>query len=112
MVRFPACWNFGKADEKNNSVTAYVSRVKTGGTSLEGDQDEKKGNPVKTVTYHGEDIKFYAQGTTLNDLDKGKKHTLTMYYMERGMWESNMACVQLPDITSCRFKRSRSDQRY
>ena len=89
---------FGKADEKNNSVTAYVSRVKTGGTSLEGDQDEKKGNPVKTVTYHGEDIKFYAQGTTLNDLDKGKKHTLTMYYMERGMWESNMAVTfNFPD---------------
>ena len=89
---------FGKADEKNNSVTAYVSRVKTGGTSLEGDQDEKKGNPVKTVTYHGEDIKFYAQGTTFNDLDKGKKHTLTMYYMERGMWESNMAAAfNFPD---------------
>ena len=88
---------FGKADEKNNSVTAYVSRVKTGGTSLEGDQDEKKGNPVKTVTYHGEDIKFYAQGTTL-PLDKGKKHTLTMYYMERGMWESNMAVAfNFPD---------------
>lgn len=89
---------FGKADEKNNSVTAYVSRVKTGGTSSEGDQDEKKGNPVKTVTYHGEDIKFYAQGTTLNDLDKGQKHTLTMYYMERGMWESNMAVAfNFPD---------------
>ena len=89
---------FGKADEKNNSVTAYVSRVKTGGTSSEGDQDEKKGNPVKTVTYHGEDIKFYAQGTTFNDLDKGKKHTLTMYYMERGMWESNMAVAfNFPD---------------
>lgn len=89
---------FGKADEKNNSVTAYVSRVKTGGTSSEGDQDEKKGNPVKTVTYHGEDIKFYAQGTTFNDLDKGQKHTLTMYYMERGMWESNMAVAfNFPD---------------
>ena len=89
---------FGKADEKNNSVTAYVSRVKTGGTSSEGDQDEKKGNPVKTVKYHGEDIKFYAQGTTLNDLGKGQKHTLTMYYMERGMWESNMAVAfNFPD---------------
>ena len=89
---------FGEANEKNNSVTAYVSRVKTGGTSSEGDQDEKKGNPVKTVTYHGEDIKFYAQGTTFNDLDKGQKHTLTMYYMERGMWESNMAVAfNFPD---------------
>lgn len=82
---------FGKADEKNNSVTAYVSRVKTGGTS-DKDKDEKNvKSAVKTVTYNGEVINFYAQGTTLNDLDKGKKHTLTMYYMERGMWESNMA---------------------
>ena len=89
---------FGKADEKNNSVTAYVSRVKTGGTSG-SDKDDKNGNsPVKTVTYNKEVINFYAQGTTLNDLDKGKKHTLTMYYMERGMWESNMAVAfNFPD---------------
>lgn len=89
---------FGKADEKNNSVTAYVSRVKTGGTSG-SDKDDKNGNsPVKTVTYNKEVINFYAQGTTFNDLDKGKKHTLTMYYMERGMWESNMAVAfNFPD---------------
>lgn len=88
---------FGKADEKNNSVTAYVSRVKTGGTSG-SDKDDKNGNsPVKTVTYNKEVIKFYAQGTTL-PLDKGQKHTLTMYYMERGMWESNMAVTfNFPD---------------
>ena len=88
---------FGKADEKNNSVTAYVSRVKTGGTSG-SDKDDKNGNsPVKTVTYNKEVIKFYAQGTTL-PLDKGQKHTLTMYYMERGMWESNMAVAfNFPD---------------
>lgn len=88
---------FGKADEKNNSVTAYVSRVKTGGTS-DKDKDEKNGNSaVKTVKYNNEDIYFYAQGTTL-PLDKGKKHTLTMYYMERGMWESNMAVAfNFPD---------------
>lgn len=89
---------FGKADEKNNSVTAYVSRVKTGGTS-DKDKDEKNvKSAVKTVTYNGEVINFYAQGTTLNDLDKGKKHTLTMYYIERGMWESNMAVAfNFPD---------------
>ena len=89
---------FGKADEKNNSVTAYISRVKTGGTS-DKDKDEKNvKSAVKTVTYNGEVINFYAQGTTLNDLDKGKKHTLTMYYMERGMWESNMAVAfNFPD---------------
>lgn len=88
---------FGKADEKNNSVTAYVSRVKTGGTS-DKDKDEKNvKSAVKTVTYNGEVINFYAQGTTL-PLDKGQKHTLTMYYMERGMWESNMAVAfNFPD---------------
>ena len=88
---------FGETDNNKNSVTAYVSKVKTGGTS-ENDQDGKKGNSaVKTVTYNGESIPFYAQGTPL-PLDKGKKHTLTMYYMERGMWESNMAVAfNFPD---------------
>lgn len=85
---------FGKADDKNNSVTAYVSKVKKGGTSKE-DQDK---NSVKRVKYNNEDIDFYAQGTTLNDLAKGQKHTLTMYYMERGMWKSNMAVAfNFPD---------------
>ena len=92
---------FGETDTKDgkkNSVTAYVSRVKKGGTS-DKDKDEKNvKSAVKTVTYNGEVINFYAQGTTLNDLDKGKKHTLTMYYMERGMWESNMAVAfNFPD---------------
>lgn len=81
---------------KKNSVTAYVSKVKKGGTSSEGDKDEKSG-VVKTVTYNKERIDFYAQGTTLT-FDKGQKHTLTMYYMERGMWESNMAVAfNFPD---------------
>lgn len=88
---------FGETDNNKNSVTAYVSKVKTGGTS-KNDQDGKNGNSaVKTVTYNGESIPFYAQGTTL-PLDKGKKHTLTMYYMERGMWGSNMAVAfNFPD---------------
>ncbi len=86
---------FGEtSDGKSNSVTAYVSKVKKGGTS----DSDKNGEPVKTVTYNGETISFSAQGTTLNDLGKGQKHTLTMYYMERGMWESNMAVAfNFPD---------------
>ena len=91
-------------DGKKNSVTAYVSRVKKGGTS-DNDKDETNGNrAVKTVTYNGEKISFYAESTPLvaKDtplvLDKGQKHTLTMYYMERGMWESNMAVAfNFPD---------------
>ena len=85
---------FGEASNEKNSVTTYVSKVKKGGTSG-SDQD---GKIVKTVKYNGEDINFCAQDTTLDDLDKGKKHTLTMYYMERGMWESNMAVAfNFPD---------------
>ena len=92
---------FGKANEKNNSVTAYVSKVKKGGTS---GNDKDGNNPVKTVTYKGETIYFYAESTPLVAentplvLAKGQKHTLTMYYMERGMWESNMAVAfNFPD---------------
>ena len=85
---------FGETKDGKNSVTAYVSKVKKGGTS-KNDQD---GNPVKTVTYNGESISFSAQNTNLEPLDKNKKHTLTMYYMERGMWESNMAVAfNFPD---------------
>lgn len=87
---------FGETTEngkEKNSVTAYVSKVKKGGTS----DSDKNGEPVKSVRYNGEPISFSAQGTTLT-FDKGKKHTLTMYYMERGMWESNMAVAfNFPD---------------
>lgn len=87
---------FGKKEEEGkekNSVTAYVSKVKKGGTP----ESNQNGSPAKTVKYNGEDINFYAQGTTLT-FAKGQKHTLTMYYMERGMWESNMAVAfNFPD---------------
>ena len=79
---------------KKNSVTAYVSKVKKGGTS----NSDQNGSSVKTVTYNGEPISFSAKNTNLKPLDKGQKHTLTMYYMERGMWESNMAVAfNFPD---------------
>lgn len=107
--------------KKKNSVTAYVSQVKIGGTS-NSDQD---GSSVKDVTYNGEKISFSAQGTTLT-FDKGQKHTLTMYYMERGMWESNMAVafnfpdnnelkvqkeVDLSNVTDDDFKKCFTDKK-
>lgn len=91
---------FGETTEEGktkNSVTAYVSRVKKGGTATDEDIDEK-GAVVKKVNYNGEEINFYAKNTDFKPLDKGQKHTLTMYYMERGMWESNMAVAfNFPD---------------
>lgn len=115
---------FGETTEngkEKNSVTAYVSKVKTGGTS----KSDQNGNSVKSVRYNGEPISFSAQGTTLT-FDKGKKHTLTMYYMERGMWESNMAVafnfpdnnelqvqkeVDLSNVTDTDFKNCFTDQK-
>lgn len=95
---------FGETTEngkEKNSVTAYVSKVKTGGTS----KSDQNGNSVKSVRYNGEPISFSAQGTTLT-FDKGKKHTLTMYYMERGMWESNMAVAfNFPDNNELKVQK-------
>ena len=90
---------FGETKDGKNSVTAYVSKVKKGGTAKDNDIDEKTVNSaVKTVKYNGNDIYFCFKNTNLEPLDKGKKHTLTMYYMERGMWESNMAVAfNFPD---------------
>ncbi len=80
--------------KEKNSVTAYVSQVKKGGTS----ENDQGGNLVKSVRYNGNNIDFYAKNTDFKPLDKGKKHTLTMYYMERGMWGSNMAVAfNFPD---------------
>ncbi len=115
---------FGETTEngkEKNSVTAYVSKVKTGGTS----KSDQNGNSVKSVRYNGEPISFSAQGTTLT-FDKGQKHTLTMYYMERGMWESNMAVafnfpdnnelqvqkkVDLSNVTDDEFKKCFTGQK-
>lgn len=95
---------FGKKEEEGkekNSVTAYVSKVKKGGTP----ESNQNGSPAKTVKYNGEDINFYAKGTTLT-FDKGQKHTLTMYYMERGMWESNMAVAfNFPDNNELKVQK-------
>ena len=97
---------FGETKDGKNSVTAYVSRVKKGGTSDKEDKDERTvTDAVKTVKYNKEEIKFYAEGTTLT-FDKGQKHTLTMYYMERGMWESNMAVAfNFPDNNELKVQK-------
>ena len=106
---------FGEANGKN-TVTAYVSDAKAGQTDGFGITYEKMEKP-KTVTFNKDKNnnndntatrKFYYKSTnyqSTNDqnkepmtLEKNTKHTLTMYYMERGMWESNMAVAfNFPD---------------
>ncbi len=93
---------FGDSDNgKANTVTPYVSSNKTGGAVY---GDYKVGDNVKSVYFNGKQVTFDKKGNILNKdgspftLDKGTTHTLTMFYMERGMWESNMAVAfNFPD---------------
>ena len=92
---------FGQtADEKANTVTPYVSSNKAGGATYTTNANNK------TVYFNGKEVKFEKQGKIPDKdnkekeftLDKGTTHTLTMFYMERGMWESNMAVAfNFPD---------------
>lgn len=82
----------------NNTVTPYVGSNKNTNTSdpmvYKGYQS---GETAKTVNYNGQPITFNKKGTT-KTLENQSTHTLTMYYMERGMWESNMAVAfNFPD---------------
>ena len=83
---------------ENNTATPYVSSNKNTNTSdpmvYKGYQS---GETAKTVNYNGQPITFNKKGTT-KTLENQSTHTLTMYYMERGMWESNMAVAfNFPD---------------
>ena len=93
---------FGQTtDGKANTVTPYVSSNKTGGAVY---GDYKVGDNVKSVYFSGKQVTFDKKGNIVNKdgspftLTKGTTHTLTMFYMERGMWESNMAVAfNFPD---------------
>ena len=82
---------------KENTVTPYVSSNKAGGATYTTNVD-------KSVYFNDKEVKFEKMGTILGKdgnaftLAKGTTHTLTMFYMERGMWESNMAVAfNFPD---------------
>lgn len=80
-----------KNGEGKNTYTAYVSKVKAGNK----DQSYTSG-ANKFVTYLGSPISFNYQSEE-KTLTPGK-HTLRLFYMERGMWESNMAIAfNFPD---------------
>ena len=92
---------FGRTtDGTANTVTPYVSSNKAGGATYTTNVNNK------TVYFNGKEVKFEKQGKIPDKddaekeftLDKGTTHTLTMFYMERGMWESNMAVAfNFPD---------------
>lgn len=79
----------------NNTVTPYVSSNKN--TDQNDTMVYGSGETTKTVKYNGQPITFNKKGTT-KTLENQSTHTLTMYYMERGMWESNIALAfNFPD---------------
>ena len=100
---------FGEEGDKN-TVTAYVSDAKAGQTDGFGITYTKmttsktvtfnkdKNNPnAATRTFRYQSDKYQDNNEPMT-LTKNTKHTLTMYYMERGMWESNMAVAfNFPD---------------
>lgn len=95
--------DFDQRGGNENKVTAYVSKVKY--NSVTG-QEYGANAPKKEIVYTGNDLQgetynptqyHYSNTVDIPNLSTGK-HTLTMYYMERGMWESNMAVAfNFPD---------------
>lgn len=95
--------DFDQRGANKNKVTAYVSKVKY--NSVTG-QEYGANTPKKEIVYTGNDLQgetynptqyHYSNTVDIPNLSTGK-HTLTMYYMERGMWESNMAVAfNFPD---------------
>ena len=99
-ARVSGVLEFDQRDNKKNTVTSYVSRVKNSKTDNYGaeDCDENKHETETSITYLGTTEKYYKNASvSIPNLSTGT-HTLTMYYMERGMWESNMVVAfNFPD---------------
>ena len=99
-ARVSGVLEFDQRDNKKNTVTSYVSRVKNSKTGNYGAEncDEHNHTTATSITYLGTTETYYKNASvSIPGLSTGK-HTLTMYYMERAMWESNMAVAfNFPD---------------
>lgn len=99
-ARVSGVLEFDQRDNKKNTVTSYVSQVKNSKTGNYGAEncDEHNHTTATSITYLGTTETYYKNASvSIPNLSTGK-HTLTMYYMERGMWESNMAVAfNFPD---------------
>ena len=85
---------FGEDASGKNTVTSYVSKIKASNNQ----NYDSLGSDLKRVTFRDTPYEFYWKSKKPMTLTKNTKHTLTMYYMERGMWESNMAVAfNFPD---------------
>lgn len=80
----------------DSTVTPYVSSNKNTDSS---DTMVYQTDTTKTVCFNQTPVTFTKTTGKAIQLDKNRTtHTLTMFYMERGMWESNMAVAfNFPD---------------
>lgn len=99
-ARVSGVLEFDQQGQNKDTVTSYVSRVKNNKTGNYGadECDEHSNTTGKNITYLEKTETYYKNASvSIPGLSTGK-HTLTMYYMERGMWESNMAVAfNFPD---------------
>lgn len=90
---------------KDNTVTPYVSSNKNTDTKdpMVYTTDAKN----KTVYFNQTPITFTKTTSKAIPLDKDRTtHTLTMFYMERGMWDSNMAVAfNFPDSNELQVEK-------
>ena len=88
---------FGENKDGKNTVTSWVSDTKESGRVYTAAQNSKT---VKFTNLNGtsNDCTFRYKTENPKTLKDQSTHTLTMFYMERGMWESNMALAfNFPD---------------
>ena len=99
---------FDQQGNKKDTVTSYVSQVKYNKTGDYGAEDCGASNHTSEtrITYLGTTETYYKNASvSVPNLSTGK-HTLTMYYMERGMWESNMAVAfNFPDNNELKVQK-------
>lgn len=87
----------------SSTVTPYVSSNKNTDTS---DTMVYQTDTTKTVCFNQTPVTFTKTTTDPIQLDKRTTHTLTMFYMERGMWDSNMAVAfNFPDSNELQVEK-------
>lgn len=100
------------ANEADGKKYAYVSKVKK---SANNPTNVSGSTKLASITYHADGesgttdkpYDFYQKKEFTLEGDNSAEHTLTMYYMERGMWESNMkVAFNFPDSSELEVEKT------
>lgn len=100
------------ANEADGKKYAYVSKVKK---SANNPTNVSGSTKLASITYHADGesgttdkpYDFYQKKEFTLEGDNSAEHTLTMYYMERGLWESNMkVAFNFPDSSELEVEKT------